>query len=174
MFEKDRLFAEFTLRSQAEFELYSKVADILEKDIIKPDMVVYLQADTSRLMKNIKQRGRDFEKGVTTEYINQVNEKYQEFFVNYDERPLLVINANNIDFVNNPDDFENLLEVIQEPAKGRRYFNPSSIMIKWIIAAGVLLMVYRFFNKNETISSIKKDTKIDYKKVKDAEFEDHE
>ena len=125
MFEKDRLFAEFTLRSQAEFELYSNVADILEKDIIKPDMVVYLQADTSRLMKNIKQRGRNFEKGVTTEYINQVNEKYQEFFVNYDERPLLVINANNIDFVNNPDDFENLLEVIQEPAKGRRYFNPS-------------------------------------------------
>ena len=125
MFEKDRLFAEFTLRSQAEFELYSNVADILEKDIIKPDMVVYLQADTSRLMKNIKKRGRNFEKGVTTEYINQVNEKYQEFFVNYDERPLLVINANNIDFVNNPDDFENLLEVIQQPAKGRRYFNPS-------------------------------------------------
>ena len=125
MFEKDRLFAEFTLRSQAEFELYSNVADILEKDIIKPDMVVYLQADTSRLMKNIKKRGRNFEKGVTTEYINQVNEKYQEFFVNYDERPLLVINANNIDFVNNSDDFENLLEVIREHAKGRRYFNPS-------------------------------------------------
>ena len=125
MFEKDRLFAEFTLRSQAEFELYSSVADIFEKDIIKPDMVVYLQAETPRLMKNIKQRGRDFEKGVTSAYINQVNEKYQEFFVNYDERPLLVINANNIDFVNNSDDFHNLLEVIQEPAQGRKYFNPS-------------------------------------------------
>ncbi len=125
MFEKDRLFAEFTLRSQAEFELYSSVADIFEKDIIKPDMVVYLQAETPRLMKNIKQRGRDFEKGVTSAYINQVNEKYQEFFVNYDERPLLVINANNIDFVNNSDDFDNLLEVIQEPAQGRKYFNPS-------------------------------------------------
>jgi len=125
MFEKDRLFAQFTLRSQAEFELYSSVADFFEKDIIKPDMVVYLQAETPRLMKNIKQRGRDFEKGVTSEYINQVNEKYQEFFVNYDERPLLVINANNIDFVNNPDDFDNLLEVIQEPAQGRKYFNPS-------------------------------------------------
>jgi len=125
MFEKDRLFAEFTLRSQAEFELYSNVADILEKDIIKPDMVVYLQAETPRLMKNIKQRGRDFEKGVTSAYINQVNEKYQEFFVNYDERPLLVINANNIDFVNNSNDFDNLLEVIQEPAQGRKYFNPS-------------------------------------------------
>ncbi|MDC3287400.1 hypothetical protein OAV00_00510 [Candidatus Marinimicrobia bacterium] len=46
--------------------------------------------------------------------------------------------------------------------------------MKWIIAAGVLFMVYRFFNKQETISTIKKDTKIDYKKVKDAEFEDHE
>ena len=125
MFEKDRLFAQFTLRSQAEFELYSSVADFFEKDIIKPDMVVYLQAETPRLMKNIKQRGRDFEKGVTSEYINQVNEKYQEFFVNYDERPLLVINANNIDFVNNSDDFDNLLEVIQEPAQGRKYFNPS-------------------------------------------------
>jgi len=125
MFEKDRLFAQFTLRSQAEFELYSSVADFFEKDIIKPDMVVYLQAETPRLMKNIKQRGREFERGVTSEYINQVNEKYQEFFVNYDERPLLVINANNIDFVNNPDDFDNLLEVIQEPAQGRKYFNPS-------------------------------------------------
>jgi len=125
MFEKDRLFAQFTLRSQAEFDLYSSVADFFEKDIIKPDMVVYLQAETPRLMKNIKQRGRDFEKGVTSEYINQVNEKYQEFFVNYDERPLLVINANNIDFVNNPDDFDNLLDVIQEPAQGRKYFNPS-------------------------------------------------
>ena len=47
-------------------------------------------------------------------------------------------------------------------------------MMKWIIAVGVLFMVYRFFNKQETISTIKKDTKIDYKKVKDAEFEDHE
>ncbi len=125
MFEKDRLFAEFTLRSQAEFELYSSVADVFEKDIVKPDLVVYLQAETPRLMKNIKQRGRDFEKGVTSAYINQVNEKYQEFFVNYDERPLLVINANSIDFVNNSNDFDNLLEVIQEPAQGRKYFNPS-------------------------------------------------
>ena len=52
MFEKDRLFADFTLNSEAEFKLYSHVADILEKDIVKPDLVVYLQADTPRLMKN--------------------------------------------------------------------------------------------------------------------------
>ena len=76
MFEKDRLFADFTLNSEAEFKLYSHVADILEKDIVKPDLVVYLQADTPRLMKNIKKRGRDFEKHVTQDFFKQVNDTY--------------------------------------------------------------------------------------------------
>ena len=125
MFEKDRLFADFTLNSEAEYELYSHVADILEKDIVKPDLVVYLQADTPRLMKNIKKRGRDFEKYVTQDYINQVNERYQEFFVNYEEGPLLIINTNNIDFVENSEDFDNLLNEIHQPHQGIKYFNPS-------------------------------------------------
>ena len=125
MFEKDRLFADFTLNSEAEYELYSHVADILEKDIVKPDLIVYLQADTSRLMNNIKKRGRDFEKYVTQDYINQVNERYQEFFVNYEEGPLLIINTNNIDFVENSEDFENLLNEIHQPHQGIKYFNPS-------------------------------------------------
>ena len=125
MFEKDRLFADFTLNSEAEFKLYSHVADILEKDIVKPDLVVYLQADTPRLMSNIKKRGRDFEKHVTQDYINQVNERYQEFFVNYEEGPLLIINTNNIDFVENSEDFDNLLNEIHQPHQGIKYFNPS-------------------------------------------------
>ena len=125
MFEKDRLFADFTLNSEAEYELYSHVADILEKDIVKPDLVVYLQADTPRLMKNIKKRGRDFEKHVTQDYINKVNERYQEFFVNYEEGPLLIINTNNIDFVENSEDFDNLLNEIHQPHQGIKYFNPS-------------------------------------------------
>ena len=119
------LFADFTLNSEAEFKLYSHVADILEKDIVKPDLVVYLQADTPRLMKNIKKRGRDFEKHVTQDYINQVNERYQEFFVNYEAGPLLIINTNNIDFVENSEDFENLLNEIHQPHQGIKYFNPS-------------------------------------------------
>lgn len=127
MFEKDRLFAEFILNSQDEFDLYSKVADILEKDILKPDLVVYLQAETSRLMQNIRKRGRKIEKGITSDYINQVNEKYQEFFLNFDEeRSLLIINTTNIDFVNNEDDYENILQLIQEPVNGVKYFNPGN------------------------------------------------
>ena len=124
MFDKDRLFASFTL-SQPEMELYSRVADILEQDIIKPDLVVYLQADTSLLMQYIKKRGRDLEKGVTSDYIDLVNQRYQEFFVNYEDTPLLIPNTNNIDFVENPRDLDELLEIIQKPVQGTKYFNPS-------------------------------------------------
>ena len=124
MFDKDRLFASFTL-SGPEMELYSRVADILEQDIIKPDLVVYLQADTPLLMQYIKKRGRDLEKGVTSDYIDLVNQRYQEFFVNYEDTPLLIINTNNIDFVENPRDLDELLEIIQKPVQGTKYFNPS-------------------------------------------------
>ena len=124
MFDKDRLFASFTL-SGPDMELYSRVADILEQDIIKPDLVVYLQADTPLLMQYIKKRGRDLEKGVTSDYIDLVNQRYQEFFVNYEDTPLLIINTNNIDFVENPRDLDELLEIIQKPVQGIKYFNPS-------------------------------------------------
>ena len=124
MFDKDRLFASFTL-SGPEMELYSRVADILEQDIIKPDLVVYLQADTPLLMQYIKKRGRDLEKGVTSDYIDLVNQRYQEFFVNYEDTPLLIINTNNIDFVENPRDLDELLEIIQKPVQGTKYFTPS-------------------------------------------------
>ena len=124
MFDKDRLFASFTL-NEPEMELYSRVADILEQDIIKPDLVVYLQADTSLLMQYIKKRGRNLEKGVTSDYIDLVNQRYQEFFVNYEDTPLLIINTNNIDFVENPRDLDELLGIIQKPVQGTKYFNPS-------------------------------------------------
>ena len=124
MFDKDRLFASFTL-SEPEMELYSRVSDILEQDIIKPDLVVYLQADTPLLMQYIKKRGRDLEKGVTSDYIDLVNQRYQEFFVNYEDTPLLFINTNNIDFVENPRDLDELLGIIQKPVQGTKYFNPS-------------------------------------------------
>ena len=77
------------------------------------------------LMKNIKKRGREFEKDVTFDYIDVVNQKYQEFFVNYEDTPLLIINTNNIDFVENVEDVKELLDVIQKPIQGTKYFNPA-------------------------------------------------
>ncbi|GIT10335.1 MAG: hypothetical protein CM1200mP31_5040 [Candidatus Neomarinimicrobiota bacterium] len=77
-----------------------------------------MQADTSRLMKNIKKRGREFEKDVTFDYIDVVNQKYQEFFVNYEDTPLLIINTNNIDFVGKSGRFEGIIRFIQKPIQG--------------------------------------------------------
>jgi deoxyadenosine/deoxycytidine kinase len=76
-------------------------------------------------MENIKKRGREFEKDVTFDYIDVVNQKYQEFFVNYEDTPLLIINTNNIDFVENVEDLKELLDVIQKPIQGTKYFNPA-------------------------------------------------
>ena len=76
-------------------------------------------------MKNIKKRGREFEKDITFDYIDVVNQKYQEFFVNYEDTPLLIINTNNIDFVKNTEDLKELLDIIQKPIQGTKYFNPA-------------------------------------------------
>ena len=68
MFVKDRLFASLNLGDK-EMQLYDTVASLLERNIIRPDIVIYLQADTDVLMKNIEKRGRNMEKNITWEYI---------------------------------------------------------------------------------------------------------
>ena len=79
MFVKDRLFASLNLGDK-EMQLYDTVASLLERNIIRPDIVIYLQADTDVLMKNIEKRGRNMEKNVTWEYIDALNQVYTEYF----------------------------------------------------------------------------------------------
>ena len=124
MFIKDRLFAALNLNDH-EMSLYNHVAKILEKNISYPDMVIFLQSDTDRLMENIKKRGRDYEKFIDWNYIDTLNQIYNEYFFRYDSSPLLIINTNSIDFVNNKNDLEEVLDFIRTPAEGTRYFNPS-------------------------------------------------
>tara|TARA_B100000809_G_scaffold259592_1_gene304907 strand:+ start:1138 stop:1782 length:645 start_codon:yes stop_codon:yes gene_type:complete len=123
MFVKDRLFAALNLNDK-EMSLYNAVARILEKNITSPDMVIFLQSDTDRLMENIKLRGREYEKLIDWKYIDALNQMYNEYFFRYDNSPLLIINTNDIDFVNNQDDLENIIEFIRTPGEGTRYFNP--------------------------------------------------
>ena len=123
MFVKDRLFAALTL-SDNEMSLYNSVASILEKNIIMPDLVIFLQADTDRLMENISLRGRAYEKNIEWKYIDALNQVYNEYFFRYDKSPLLIINTNDIDFVNNPDDLNEIKNFIKTPGLGIRYFNP--------------------------------------------------
>ncbi len=123
LFAKDRIFATLTLEER-ELALYDKVARLLERDILKPDLVVYLQMSTERLMKNIKRRDRSYERSMSEDYIRSLNEAYNRFFFNYTDTPLLVINATAIDFVHNEKDFEDLTAQLNRPISGVQYYSP--------------------------------------------------
>ncbi len=126
IFDKDKIFAYLTLQDD-ELKLYETLISTIEKNIPTPDLVVYLQSSTERLMGNIKQRGRSFEENMSEEYIKDLNEAYNYFFFRYKSAPLLIINSTEIDFVNEPDDFEDLLEQILKVDKAPvEYYNPKT------------------------------------------------
>ena len=125
MFVKDRLFASLNL-NEKEMELYDTVANLLERNIIKPDLVIYLQADTDTLMKNIEHRGRQMESDITYDYIDALSQVYTEYFFRYQDTPLVIINTNNIDFVHNESDLKEVIQYIRQPISGTKFFNPVS------------------------------------------------
>jgi len=125
MFIKDRLFASLNL-DEKEMSLYDSIANMLERNVINPDLIIYLQADTSTLMKNIAKRGREFEANISYDYINALNEIYTEYFFRYNETPLVIINTNHIDFVNNSADLDQVIDYIRQPVTGTKFFNPST------------------------------------------------
>ena len=123
IFAKDRLFASLNL-NEKEISLYDNVASLLEKNISFPNLVIFLQSNTERLMENIRKRGRNYEKQIDWKYIDSLNQVYNEYFFRYDKSPLMIINTNNIDFVNNKNDLEEILTFIRKPIQGVKYFNP--------------------------------------------------
>lgn len=125
MFVKDRLFASLNL-SEKEMSLYDTVANMMERNVIHPDLVIFLQADTETLMKNIAKRGRNFEKNISEDYIDALNQVYNEYFFRYQDTPLVIINTNNIDFVNNNQDLEEMINYIRQPVAGTKFFNPTT------------------------------------------------
>lgn len=101
IFEKDRIFARLNLDDD-EMALYDTIYSIMTGISAKPDLVVYLQNSVERLMENIDNRGRDYERYITPDYLKELSDAYSQFFYHYSKAPLLIINASNIDFVNNP------------------------------------------------------------------------
>lgn len=124
LFAKDRIFAHLNLEDRELF-LYDRVASLLERDIPKPDLVVYLQSSPERLVNNIRKRGRSYEKNMSDEYIQSLNEAYNRFFFHYNDTPLLVINSTLIDFVNNPDDLAEVIRQIMRSHSGIEYYSPA-------------------------------------------------
>ena len=125
MFVKDRLFASLNL-NEKEMSLYDTVANMMERNVIHPDLVIFLQADTGTLMKNISKRGREIEKNISEDYIDALNQVYNEYFFRYQDTPLVIINTNNIDFVNNHKDLEEVINYIRQPVTGTKFFNPTT------------------------------------------------
>ena len=123
LFAKDRIFANLNL-SDDELALYNQLATILEDRVLKPDLVIYLQASTELLLERIRLRGRAYERSMERGYIESLNKAYGFFFHHYNETPLLVVAADHLDYVSVPADLELLLDQLRQPFTGTRYFAP--------------------------------------------------
>jgi deoxyadenosine/deoxycytidine kinase len=123
LFTRDRLFAELNLDAE-ELKLYDQIADNLAVDAPVPDLVIYLQASVDALMQRLVRRNSSYDSYVDRGYLEKLTDAYARFFHAYDEGPLLIVNASQIDPVNNDADFEQLFRQIERTTGGRHFFNP--------------------------------------------------
>ena len=123
MLEKDRLFARANLDDD-ELRLYEQVYGQLQLDLPKPDLVLYLQAPADVLAERIRRRGNEYEQPVEQEYLNILVDAYTRFFYQYTDAPLLIVNAAEINLVDDDNDFQALLDHIRTLKSGRHFFNP--------------------------------------------------
>jgi len=115
-FEKDRLFAEANL-SGDELETYFQVHEALAEKIIKPNLIVYLQADTDILMQRIAHRDRPYERKMDVNYIDALNQTYETRFKSYPGQTVLTINTNNLDYIRYPEHLEQIEQRIRQTLK---------------------------------------------------------
>jgi deoxyadenosine/deoxycytidine kinase len=125
IFEKDKIFAYLNL-SDDELKIYEQIVQALDRNVVMPDLVVYLQSSVDRLMRNIQLRSRDIEKEMTRDYIENLNDAYNYFFSRYKNSKVMIVNCEDVDFVNNPSDFEDLVNEIFKTERGAiEYYNPA-------------------------------------------------
>ncbi|GAB1720220.1 MAG: Deoxynucleoside kinase [Nitrosospira sp.] len=120
--DKDPLFARLTL-SDSEYDLYKKIFHQLQPRQRPPDLVIYLQASVPTLMGRVKRRGSPFEKNISEDYLRQVADSYARFFHQYEDAPLMIINSENLNLVDNPGNFRLLLERVNVMRSRREYFD---------------------------------------------------
>jgi len=120
---KDRIFARMNLDDE-EFRLYDRLYRLLTARLPKPDLVIYLEASVEMCMKRIRMRGREYERGMDPDYLHKLKDAYNAFFFRYSETPLLVVNTDEIDFVNTAEDFENLIQQIARTRQGTQVYVP--------------------------------------------------
>ncbi len=123
MFAKDRIFASINLTDD-EMVLYERLVEVMEKEVPKPDVVIYLQASTELLVERIRRRGRNFEKSMTRDYLEVLQEAYNYFFSHYTKTPLLVVNTASVDFLGEPRLLDQLLDQLTLLKSGVAHLDP--------------------------------------------------
>lgn len=127
-FEKDLLFAQSNL-TEDELSLYKQVAELLKKNLPKPDLVVFLTASLEVLTARIKKRNITYERNFDAEYLTSVVEAYNHYFFHYNRTPLLVIKTDQLDFVENSTHLDEIFTQIAEMRQGTRYFTRGDEML---------------------------------------------
>jgi len=123
VFPKDKIFAYLNL-DDSELLIYDKLYAMLEQQLPKPDLVIYLQANTKTLVERIRRRRCNYESGISETYIDEINKAYNYFFFHYTETPLLVIDTTGIDFVHQEEHLDELVEQIRKMDRGVQYYRP--------------------------------------------------
>jgi deoxyadenosine/deoxycytidine kinase len=111
LFIKSQLFSKVNLTDD-EFKLYNRIFDIIYKTLPAPDLIVYLHCSIENLQKKIKIRGREYEQNIKDEYLENIEAQYFSLFKNLKNSRILILDINQLDFVNNPHHFEIIEEVI--------------------------------------------------------------
>jgi len=128
LFTRDRLFAELNLDPE-ELKLYQQIADNLAVEAPVPDLVIYLQTSVDAIMQRLIRRNLPYDRFVERAYLERLTDAYSRFFHHYDDGPLLIVNASEIDPVNNDADYEQLFQQIERCTGGRHFFNPAAAAI---------------------------------------------
>jgi deoxyadenosine/deoxycytidine kinase len=126
LFEKDSLFASLTL-SDDEYKLYQSIYQSLAPQAPSPDLVIYLQATTESLIERVRRRGHRYERAISDDYLTRLSDAYGEFFHHYEAAPVLVVNSEYLNFVDNDNDFKLLLDRIDKMCGRREYFNVGGV-----------------------------------------------
>lgn len=124
IFQKDKIFAYLNL-SDSELMIYERLYSLLETNVPRPDLIIYLQASIDVLFHRIKKRNVDYEKGISRDYLKELTQAYNYFFFHYRQSSLLVINTSDIDFVENQKDMQDLVAMIRSMGKGIKYYVPT-------------------------------------------------
>jgi deoxyadenosine/deoxycytidine kinase len=126
LFDRDKIFAYLNLDDNELF-IYQRLYELLAKDVVSPDLVVYLQAPTDVLVRRMKEQSPDDEAPVAevnAEYLRELNEAYQHFFFHYASTPLLVVETSQVDLAGNDEALDDLIRQIRSMGRGTRYYVP--------------------------------------------------